>query len=254
MDNRSRVRIRRHSSIGLCLILVLSLIVCINAVSICPFDQPVPSKLTQGHYIVSKQMVGESDGGMAVSEGSTYQSSTQVNSYQFSALAIGTTQYAATLDTDVDSIQATKVIDQSATGVAQIDESYAQMAVNKSDNLSYCDITAGGSYTVMSPGQFASVTSLNRPVSLIYQVAVAGDESNNGMANGMSRVWLSVNSMEGFGNNGTYTVTAQQNTHQSVTFFGNYRYSSVDSVRISHPIAPISSSLTSLAQTFTCGS
>lgn len=233
-------------------VILTTLILSANAAtSICPFDIPLPSNLPQGHYLVSKQTVGTCDGAMSTSEGTTYQDTTGqglTNSYQFSAQAVGSTQYASTLTTDVNLVTSEKAIDQGAFGAAQIDESYFQQSINKSDNLTFCDRAYGGSYTVMSPGQFASATALNRPVDLVYQVAIAGPDTNNGMANGMSQVFLYVDSIEGFGNNGTYTATARQQTHQTVNWFGNFQYATVDSVRITHPIAPVSSSLTSLSQ------
>jgi hypothetical protein len=224
-------------------IIAAVLISSAGAVSLCPFDPNIPSTLVPGHFIVNKQIAGQTDGVMVAQESIYNDNALVTNSYQFSALTSGTTQYASSQALDTNSIGLQKAVDQQASngGQAFVQEQYYQGSRNFTD-LTWNDQAAGGVTGSILSGSIATQLQLNKPVDLSYTAAMGSP--TGGTAYGFGTIWSRVKSIEG----DNATALSTQEVTQSVSYFGNFQFAEEYNVRISHPWTPQYSALVNLSK------
>jgi hypothetical protein len=213
------------------ILLMIALTGIVSAVdstaALCPWDLP-PSTFPSGSFSLEKSVASSGTGTFIGVESSVYTDKYTTNVYRDTTLATGSTLFASELSVG-KSLLSTKAVEQ-AYGTALIDEGYAQMVISPK-NLTYCDTAEGGSLTDLSYGVYASQTTLNNPIDLSYNVAVAGIKDDN--AYGYANVWMNVKSMEGTNS----TLLATQEVHQSNAWTGSFQFAVSDTLRITHPIS-----------------
>jgi hypothetical protein len=214
-------------------LLLTILVIPVMAVDLCPFTPGVPSTLVPGHFIVSKQIAGSTDGTMIAQESIVNDNLLQTNVYDFSALSSGSTSYASSQALDTNSIGVIKAIQQDASngGQALVQEQYYQGSRNLTD-LTWCDQAAGGTTGSLLSGTIASQMQLNQPVDLAYSVAY-GSSTGSGTAYGYGNIWSVAKSIEGDNS----TALSMQEVRQSVSYTGNFQFAENYVVKISHPWA-----------------
>ena len=204
-------------------LLLCVLIVSSSAVTMCPFDKDIPSELTLGSFNLGSQVVSNGYGFFNARETSSYYDQVSGNSYSYTGLAYGKTNFAG--ETLIgNSLSTSKAVEQEG-GSLSVEENYYQGAMSLT-NLTYCDSTTGGSSAALGNGQVVSQLVLNKPIDASYNVAM-------GNAEGFGSVFMTARSKEG--NNST--VIDEQTYSNAYLWAGKFEMGASNSIRIIHPIS-----------------